>query len=58
MIWRILQIEVCVMHLIGMGFQVHMKASGSRRFLLLSFLSICFKPENMLTSIYVKLPSS
>ena len=43
-IWRILQIEVCVMRLIDMGF--------------FFFLSICFKLENMLTSIYVKLPSS
>ena len=45
-IWRILQIEVCVMRLIDMGFFVFF------------FLSICFKLENMLTSIYVKLPSS
>ena len=27
MIWRILQIEVCVMRRIGIGFQIHMKAS-------------------------------
>ena len=57
-IWRILQFEVCVMRLIDMGFHLHMKASWSRWFLLLFFLSICFKLENMLTSIYVKLPSS
>ena len=27
MIWRILQIEVCAMRLIGIGFQIHTKAS-------------------------------
>ena len=59
MIWRILQIEVGVMRLIGMSVHIHTKASWSRWFLLpFFFLSICFKLENKLTSIYVKLPSS